>query len=309
MMENQEKSAMWRADHTHLTERIAQNFAAWQEDMAPNFSLCLMQAESFGRHTAHLLSSDNDKYDLRLLAADFDRTIPRNSITASSAMSLMLRLSFCRGFLESTPMPLSPAQPVNDIISSPVRIAMLDNALFSAAAEQFSAAIGPFTPLMAPSFRNVCEELENETASFGILPLEDEREGRLYHFYALIDQFELHIWNTCDVILPNSELAARFALLSRHAPPLHRVQGESILECTLFEENGETLSALLSAAESCGLSLRRIDSLPAIHGQGGFFYRLVFLVGDGNATLFETYLTCFVPRSAVTGRYLHLLEQ
>ena len=223
------------------------------------------------------------------------------------AMLCEEQLAFCRGVLEILPdfgldtqeEPLPPAAP---------RVAFLDGFFSREALRRFERLLPRARAVTVSSFTAVCEEIASGNADLALLPLEDSREGKFLHLFEEIERFELHISHACDVSYPDEGRTVTVGLISRLYRPVARIRGEQMLALSVFEEHPGTLCELLQAAKAAGLELRRVDSLPAPYGANGMFYHPVFRTKEQDERLFEAYLALFMPRTRITGRYVHLIK-
>ncbi|MBE6557640.1 MAG: hypothetical protein E7661_01320 [Ruminococcaceae bacterium] len=122
------------------------------------------------------------------------------------------------------------------------------------------------------SFIDACEEVWGGLCEYCILPLENSVEGKLPGFAKLMVKYRLHIIAVCDVTGTGGrgEETTRFALLrladedrAAEISPLatrdHPVTHIELLHTTA----SPGFSEIVAAAEFCGLSLARADTLPA----------------------------------------------
>lgn len=283
-----------------------ENLATWRRELQPETALCRLQHAALARHAAEAFHAGTwrDLGELRSFLAPLSGAAEASLSPSEAAMGVEERLALAAELLrllpELFPEPAEPREP----LAGPV--AVLDNPFFAAAAERFAPLTENAPALTVPAFADVCEAVSRWDACFGILPLEDSADGKLLHVYEQLDRFELHVSHTTDVSHPDGSKTVRFALFSHAEPPAATVAGEGMLECSQFGENRGGLVELLSTALATGLSLRRIDAVPAPYGADGFFYRPIFRTAGGNVRLFEAYLACFMPRTTVTARYVHI---
>lgn len=119
------------------------------------------------------------------------------------------------------------------------------------------------------SFVDACEEVRSGLCEYCILPLENTHSGKLTAFTRLILNFDLQISLVCDLENAATEgQITRFALLRRTTdgkpfPSLHPIVTRAPLYMELIHRGpSHSLTELLSAAEFCGMSLCRLDTLP-----------------------------------------------
>ena len=166
------------------------------------------------------------------------------------------------------------------------------------------------------TFSEVLDALTSGSASLGVLPIEDAREGRLLRLAEQLEGREIEVLLTADVTATDGN-TVRFALLSHEAfadtcrillkEKLTQSTAELILECAVLEVGGNALLETLAVAAECGLVLRRTDARPAPYRQDGFFTYPTFKCPCEDTSLFEAYLTLFLPRTVIAARYYHII--
>ncbi|MBE6595401.1 MAG: hypothetical protein E7644_06335 [Ruminococcaceae bacterium] len=287
-----------------LTAR--KNLAVWRRGLQPEAELCRLQYAALARHAAKAFHAGTwrDLGELRGFLAPLSNAAEGSLPPLEAAMGAEERLALAAELLRLLPELFPEPAEAQQSLAGPV--AALDNPFFAAAAERFAPLTGDAPILTVPAFADVCEAVSRGNACFGILPLEDSADGKLLHVYEQIDRFELHISHTADISYPDGSKTVRFALFSHTEPISTAVAGEGMLECSQFGENRGGLVELLNTALATGLSLRRIDAIPAPYGADGFFYHPIFRTAGGNVRLFEAYLACFMPRTTITARYVHI---
>lgn len=294
-------------------EAMAKNLSQWRGEQMPRAELCRLQYAALARYAAEAYQAGlwRDLSELGSALTVLSRTAeaPDGATLTPTALAATVeeRLAFCRELLALLPELWQTEEHASEPVTG--AIALLDNPFFRAAAKRFAPLTAGSATLILPAFADICEAVARGDARFGILPLEDSADGKLFHFYEQIDRYELRISHTTDVPYPDGTKVLRFALLYRAHPPTASAEGEGMLECSLFGETRGALVELLDAALAGGLSLRRVDALPAPYGEDGFFYRPTFRTSAGEPRLFEAYLSCFMPRAAITARYTHLPQE
>lgn len=164
------------------------------------------------------------------------------------------------------------------------------------------------------SFVDACEEVYNGLCEYCILPLENTADGKLTGFSRLIVKYHLFIMAVCDV--ENHTLAeknvTRFALLTRapDAPILtlaaapHHPRHLELLHTTTAAPSP---TDLIVTATFCGLTLRRMDSLPVPESPAAPWpFCLVWDMSEATDTdisAFLTYLTLEASEDQILGIY------
>jgi hypothetical protein len=119
------------------------------------------------------------------------------------------------------------------------------------------------------SFVDACEEVRSGLCEYCILPLENTHSGKLTAFTRLILRYNLRVVAVCDLENGAAEgQITRFALLrsasdQRFPPPLiSPTPGESLFFEFIHVGESPSLTDLLTAAEFCGVTICRLDTLP-----------------------------------------------
>lgn len=163
------------------------------------------------------------------------------------------------------------------------------------------------------SFVDACEEVHSGLCEYCILPLENTHSGRLTAFTRLILRYRLQIVAVCD--LENGAAAGqstRFALLreaeeGRFPVPL-TVNPPLCLELVHLTAS-PSLTDLLIAAEFCGMTPCRIDTLPRFDELENFeessdaAFACVWNAADGDLSTFRRFLSLETPETVLTGIY------
>ena len=283
------------------------NLSAWHDELSVLRELSVLQIESVAKKFA---ANTTDIEGCRNLAVKLlDKELSPHP--AERAQQLSERLTLCRR-LAALPLTLNEGdtamQDRQASSDKAVNVAILNSPIFSTAIAAFSAVLPNTEPLFCRSFSDICEEVATGRAAFGILPLEDSAEGKLFRLYEQIERFELHIACTADITEPSGK-TVRIALLYKSEPPSVTPCGERILECLLYAENACTLTDLITVAAAFDLSLRRIDSLPLSYREDDFMQHLVFRTVKNEIKGFLIYLSLFLPRVSITADYINIKAQ
>lgn len=284
------------------------NLTAWHGDMRILRDLSILQIEGVAKEFSK--NATDIESCRHLAAALLEKEL--SHLHEERAQQLSERLALCRQ-LATRPLLLTEGeQTSNGSQASPgeaVNVAILNSPIFSTAIEAFSAVLPKTNPLFYRSFTDICEEVATGQAAFGILPLEDSAEGKLFRLYEQIERFELHIACTADIKEAEGK-TVRMALLYKNVPPSVTPCGERVLECLLYAEDEYTLTDLITAAAAFDLSLRRVDSLALSYREDGFVQHLVFRTAQKeNVKEFLIYLALFLPRVSITADYINIKAQ
>ncbi len=303
------------ARDAHRLETEEENLAYWDTEAAPLQELCLLQARSAAEYAATLILSGELREPEAI--ATLCPTRDKGASATPRLLQIRERLAFCSTLLSAVPDIFTKAGEMQHtpIPEAPLQVATLDNPLFAMALDAFAEHLPNTAKELYPTFSAVMDALTSGAAAFGMLPVEDAREGRLLRLLEQLEGREIEILLTVDVAAADGN-TVRFALLTHEAladtcrtlfaNALDSDACEEILECAVLEEGGDTLLEALAAAAECGLSLRRTDARPAPYREDGFFSYPIFKASEKKTALFEAYLTLFLPRTVIAARYYHI---
>ncbi len=287
----------------------AKNLSLWHDAMLTPHELSLLQITAAAKAlAAEHVAAARDIGALRALVNELFSEEDAPS-PLMHTQNLCERIALCRALNEAAPTLFYEQAPLRGdrtTVKNQNTVAILNSPIFSAALSRFQIALPDATPLFCQGFTHVCEEIFSGNAAFGILPLEDSVEGKLFRLYEQIEQFELHIACTTDVALEANGKTVRAALLYKNEPPHKIPNGTHTLECLVFEETPHSLTDLLSVAEALGLSLRRVDSLPSSYLKDKFTKHVVLCAKQNEIALLAAYLTLFMPRTVITADYINI---
>lgn len=226
---------------------------------------------------------------------------------------------YARLFLYAMMEEKMPA-PTGDSLPSPLpamargRIAYMPAAFADKAYLRLSALVESPRAAATASFVDACEEVRSGLCEYCILPLENTHSGRLTVFTRLILRYDLQVVAVCDLENGAAEgQITRFALLraareGEFPAPLRLPPAEEPLYLELIHYGDPAgLTALLAAAEFCGVRLCRVDTLPRFEEfdgeEGEATFACVFDVAGGNFPVLRRYLTLEASEDTLIGVY------
>ncbi len=164
------------------------------------------------------------------------------------------------------------------------------------------------------SFVDACEEVHGGLCEYCILPLENTHSGRLTAFTRLILRYRLQIVAVCD--LKNGAAAGqstRFALLRETEEgcfPAPLTPNSPLCLELVHHTPPPSLTDLLLAAEFCGMTPSRIDTLPRFDELESFgedaphaAFACVLNADNGDLPTFRRFLSLELPEVILTGLY------
>ena len=226
---------------------------------------------------------------------------------------------YARLFLYAMMEEKMPA-PTGNSLPSPLpamargRIAYMPAAFADKAYLRLSALVESPRAAATASFVDACEEVRSGLCEYCILPLENTHSGRLTAFTRLILRYDLQVVAVCDLENGAAEgQITRFALLraareGEFPAPLRLPPAEEPLYLELIHYGDPAgLTALLAAAEFCGVRLCRVDTLPRFEEfdgeEGEATFACVFDVAGGNFPVLRRYLTLEASEDTLIGVY------
>ena len=215
-------------------------------------------------------------------------------------------------------LPSSAGKPPTAALSSTAkgRIAYMPSAFADKAYLHLAATVKSPRATATASFVDACEEVHSGLCEYCILPLENSHSGRLPAFTRLILRYRLQVVTVRD--LENGAVGGqitRFALLRNATDgiptaPLHPVaHGEPLYLELIHTVESLPLSDLLIAAEFCGLTLCRADTLPrfdeleSVSKEGPAAVACVLNATEGDLTTFRRFLSLEASEDILVGLY------
>ncbi|MBE6702596.1 MAG: hypothetical protein E7585_04190 [Ruminococcaceae bacterium] len=276
----------------------AENLAIWREAAAENRALRHLQITTLAEQAKALLREGATQISAPLgLCA-------KTEITDAflQAMATDERMALCRAVLTAYPDQAYQAPPETPIPALP-RVAHLSGTLFQTAFDRFSRILPNALSLRLSSLSELLEETATGGADFAIFPIEDTKGAHFLHFYEEFDRLELSAVAGCSLSPEENGHSNRFLLLSKQYRPPVSPLCQPIVVYRLPSDDQRLLSELLIAADLAGLSLRRLDALPAPYPEDSFAYYPVFNATHEAATVLNTYISIFMPRATVIAQY------
>ena len=224
---------------------------------------------------------------------------------------------YARLFLYAMMEEKMPA-PTGDSLPSPLpamargRIAYMPAAFADKAYLRLSALVESPRAAATASFVDACEEVRSGLCEYCILPLENTHSGRLTAFTRLILRYDLQVVAVCDLENGAAEgQITRFALLraareGEFPAPLRLPPAEEPLYLELIHYGDPAgLTALLAAAEFCGIRPCRIDTLPRFEEFDTDLPLIscVLDVAGGDLPAFRRFLSLEASEDTVVGLY------
>ncbi len=289
-----------------------ENLAVWHAEIDRAGELVSLQIEDLAAHFAKNSreSTAQDLAALRRWASELTEVAADTPL--APAQRLSKRLALCRALSGSTLDLLLDVTGINaaslatQMTASEGSVAILASPLFHTAMQDFAAVLPEASAVPCKSFADICERIATGVTPYGILPLEDSFEGKLFRIYELLEQFDLHIACSKDISAQSESKTVRMALLYKAVRPAVVPHGTRTIECVLYEEDDASLNNFLAAANAFGLFVRRIDSLPISYREDGFAKHIVLKAKEATPRLLAAYITLFMPRTVIIADYINI---
>ena len=227
----------------------------------------------------------------------------------SARAGLYPRLVLYRMIEERLPKPQTfPSRASSLPASARGRIAYMPSAFANKAYLTLSSCVADPRSSETAGFVDACEEVQSGLCEYCILPMESSHSGKLTAFARLMLRYRLQVVAVTDLENAAEGTVTRFALLrgSHDDPPM----GLPLPDAPQYWEilhlsDTPTLSDLLAAAEFCGMSLYRVDTLPLPDGEGGDTPALdcVLHAAGGDLATFLRFLSLEAPEDLSAGIY------
>ena len=170
------------------------------------------------------------------------------------------------------------------------KIAYVRNQYNDEAFSLFSDAVPNAKPVITSSFIETCEEILDNRCEFGIIPLENTADGKLFSFYSMLERYELKIVDLCLVETEDSTKSICYGLVSRGiskktASAAVRKNKVCRFEFSVISEDAGFCSDIISALGECSARLLRISSIPVPYDD--ILQKFFFTVELTSAHLYE----------------------
>ncbi len=196
--------------------------------------------------------------------------VNREDVARMSAHSELYTRLLLYAMIEERMPTDSLEKPIPSPLPATVRgrIAYMPAAFADKAYLRLSAHVANPRATATASFVDACEEVRSGLCEYCILPLENTHSGKLTAFTRLILRYNLRVKAVCDLENGAAEgQITRFALLKAAdggfpAPLTPPAEGEPLYLEFIHRDGASSLPALLIAAEFCGVTVCRLDTLP-----------------------------------------------
>lgn len=153
------------------------------------------------------------------------------------------------------------------------------------------------------TFAEACEAVYNGLCEYCILPVENEREGRLYSFYSMIDRYELKICDTVTVSSEDSSESIRFALVGRRVNGTFAGNGKLRLDFSVITEAPQVVSNVISVVDAFKGKLISVGIQPVPYDLLRNTYYFCAELEKNDSVAVALYLGEEYPRCSILGLY------
>ena len=197
--------------------------------------------------------------------------VNREAIARMSARSGLYARLLLYAMIEERMPTVASLKPMSSPLPATVRgrIAYMPAAFADKAYLRLAEGVKDPRAAATASFVDACEEVRSGLCEYCILPLENTHSGKLTAFTRLILRYNLRVVAVCDLENGAAEgQITRFALLTSAldrdlpAPLTAPTAGEPLYLELIHMGESPSLTDLLSAAEFCGVTVCRLDTLP-----------------------------------------------
>ena len=142
------------------------------------------------------------------------------------------------------------------------RIAYVRNKRNDDAFLNFAESIKGARAHYTPTFADACEAVFENKCEFCMLPIENNREGKLYSFYAMLDRYELKICQITEIENEDSSELTVFALVGRRVASPKRNDQRVRLELSVVGESAVVILEVLRVADRLGGTVSSVGTQP-----------------------------------------------
>lgn len=183
------------------------------------------------------------------------------------------------------------------------RIALVKNRYNEQAFQQLAPLVVGAKEYHVSSFSEACEEVASNRCEFCILPLENDRDGRLFGFYGMLDRYEMKVCAVTSLETEEPLGSTRYALSGRSLPSRIAKQSQWNLEFSIASPVGEFPHDVLAVASLLQAILLKVDSLPVLYDDQLQRFYFTFRAKKTNAHAFHLYCSAEHSRYTPIGLY------
>lgn len=196
-----------------------------------------------------------------------EKSMPENRGAISgflTHLNILDKVSLCGLIAEKWRALGNPLSETDFLMSEHAQptFAYVKNSLSDEAYDVFSQEFDDPRVSYCQSFKEACLSVAESEIGYCILPLEEKGGARIPGIASMISSFDLKIVAVTPVFGFEGNADVKYALLSRGfiVPERHH-DDDLYLEIMLYQDSSLGLAELLSAAESFGISVYRINTV------------------------------------------------
>lgn len=152
-------------------------------------------------------------------------------------------------------------------------------------------------------FAEACEAVFDNVCEFGILPVANDKDGRLYSFYAMMDRYELRICDVLDIDDEDTSQKTCFALVARKVELPSNKDARCRFEFSVACDGEKLPVEIISAVDTLGGMVCHIGTQPVSYDDTGNKYYFAVDLGCFDALCIAFYLSMEYPRYTPLGLY------
>ncbi len=171
--------------------------------------------------------------------------------------------------------------------------------------EGFKHLFKTTAPVYVKHFGDVCEAIAIGTSDFGIIPIENSIDGKLFGFYRMLERGDLMICATCDIENTEKDIHTKYALIAKKAYYFDEVS-PVCLELSFYAMDSAHLFELIHILEALNIEVSQINSLPPHYQTTGNRIYITLSVSTATLPIFLCYLWLFETDYSVLGLFIHI---
>ncbi len=191
------------------------------------------------------------------------------------------------------------------VFASPVVAFWPENSDSSATYDKFRHLFRSTSSLHVKRFSDVCDEVSAGNADFGIIPIENSSDGKLFGFYRMLERGELEICATCDIEHIEMDIRTKYALISKSVLYFDEAP-QTRMELSFYSMESRHLFELMTAMDLLAIKIEQISSLPPHHQTDGVRVYTTISVNHASLAILLCYLWLFETDYSVLGLFIHI---
>ena len=128
------------------------------------------------------------------------------------------------------------------------------------------------------SFADACDAVFSNTCEFCLLPIKNNKDGKLFSFYSMLDRYELKICDVTEYEESSGGDTTEFALVGRRVETARNASSTQRFEFSVINEDACFIGDVIYVSELLGGKLVSVDTHPVAYDEllNSFYFTVDF---------------------------------